>query len=192
MKLKHGFIAFLLTGALAAGAWLWISQPAAPAPDVTFTTVTGKQIALQSLQGKPVLVTFWATDCPGCIEEVPHLVELYNAYHEKGLEMIAVAMSHDVPSHVMAMREAKQLPYDIALDLQAAHSHAFGDVRLTPTTFLIGTDGLILLQKIGAFDLTDMRARIETLLQSAKQRPQGEKTSSVNLVACILDLICSG
>lgn len=165
MKLKHGLTAFFITALLAIGAWVWFNQPAAPAPDVTFTTVTGKQIALKSLQGKPVLVTFWATDCPGCIEEIPHLVELYNTYHTKGLEMIAVAMPHDVPSHVMAMREAKQLPYDIALDLQAAHSKAFGDVRLTPTTFLIGPDGLIQLQKIGAFELEDMRNRIENFLK---------------------------
>lgn len=165
MKLKHGSIAFIVTGLLAAGAWIWLNLPAAAAPDVTFTTVTGKQIALKSLQGKPVLVTFWATDCPGCIEEIPHLVELYNAYHPQGLEMIAVAMSYDIPSHVTTMRESKQLPYDIALDLQATHSHAFGDVRLTPTTFLISPDGRVQLQKIGAFDLDDMRARIETLLQ---------------------------
>ncbi|MGR8934345.1 MAG: peroxiredoxin family protein [Gammaproteobacteria bacterium] len=165
MKLKHGIIAFLVAAIVAAGAWVWLNLPAAPAPDVTFTTVTGKPIALKSLQGKPVLVTFWATDCPGCIEEIPHLIELYNVYHPKGLELIAVAMSYDVPSHVAAMRESKQLPYDIALDLKAEHAHAFGDVRLTPTTFLIGPDGRIQLQKIGAFDLDDMRIRIETLLQ---------------------------
>lgn len=165
MQFKFALTIFLLAGLLVGGAWLWFEQPAAHAPDFNFTTVTGKQIALKNLQGKPVLVTFWATDCPGCIEEIPHLIELYNAYHAKGLEIIAVAMPYDVPSRVTAMRAAKQLPYEIALDLQAIATHAFGDVRLTPTTFLISPDGKVLLQKIGAFDLTDMRARIETLLQ---------------------------
>jgi peroxiredoxin len=165
MKFKYGLATLLFAGLLAAGVWLWFGQAATLAPDIGFTTVTGKQVALKSLQGKPVLVTFWATDCPGCIEEIPHLIELYNAYHAKGLEIIAVAMPFDVPSRVMAMREAKQLPYDVALDLQAMAAHAFGDVRLTPTTFLIGPDGKVLLQKIGTFDLADMRSRIETLLQ---------------------------
>ena len=43
------------------------------APDVTFTTITGKKIALKELRGKPVIVTFWATDCPACLKEIPAL-----------------------------------------------------------------------------------------------------------------------
>ncbi len=117
------------------------------------------------MRGKPVLVTFWATDCPGCIQEIPHLIDLYRQYHDQGLQIIAVAMYYDPPNHVVEMTKQQALPYDVALDIQAEHAKAFGDVRLTPTTFLISPAGSIALQKIGVFDLADMKTRIEALLK---------------------------
>src|SRR5690606_39823475 len=48
------------------------------APDVTFTTLQGEEITMSELQGKVVLVNFWATDCPGCIAEMPQLIETYH------------------------------------------------------------------------------------------------------------------
>jgi len=151
-------------GLILAALWLSFAKTDTPAPDVTFTTITGNKIALQKLQGKPVIVTFWATDCPACIKEIPHLIDLYNAYHERGLEMIAVAMYYDPPNHVVAMTKARQLPYNVALDITADHALAFGRVMFTPTTFLITPDGLIGLQKTGAFDVAVMKARIESYL----------------------------
>ena len=130
------------------------------APDAIFSTITGKKIALQYLYGKPVIVTFWATDCASCIKEIPHLIELYQQYHPKGLEIIAVAMSYDPPNHVIDMTKALQIPYHVALDMQAENAHAFGDISLTPTTFLIAPDGTIALQKTGLFDLNEMKTRI--------------------------------
>ena len=132
-------------------------------PDVTFTTITGKKIALKDLRGKPVIVTFWATDCPACIKEIPHLIDLYTQYHKQGLEIIAVAMYYDPPNHVVTMTEDQQLPYNVALDLKAEHAHAFGDVQLIPSTFLISPDGLIDIKKTGAFDPAEIKTRIETL-----------------------------
>lgn len=133
-------------------------------PETTFSTITGKKIALHDLRGRPVIVTFWATDCASCIREIPHLVELYQQYHAKGLEIIAVAMAYDPPNHVIDMSKAQQLPYPVALDMQSENAHAFGDVSLTPTTFLIAPDGSIALQKTGLFELNDMKAQLSLIL----------------------------
>lgn len=140
-----------------------INHISSKAPDVTFTTITGKKIAMKDLRGKPVIVTFWATDCPTCIKEIPDLIDLYAKYHKQGLEIIAVAMYYDPPNHVVSMTENRNLPYYVALDLKAEHAHAFGDVNLIPSTFLIGPDGLIHLKITGAFDPAEMKSRIETL-----------------------------
>ena len=140
-----------------------ISPVSVKAPDVTFTTITGKKIALRELRGKPVIVTFWATDCPACVKEIPDLIDLYTQYHKQGLEIIAVAMYYDPPNHVVSMTEDRQLPYDVALDLKAEHAHAFGEVLLIPSTFLISPGGLIDLKITGAFDQAEMKTRIETL-----------------------------
>jgi len=52
-------------------------------------------------------------------------------------------MYYDPPNHVVTMTQNQQLPYHVALDLTAEIAHAFGDVQLIPSTFLISPDGLI-------------------------------------------------
>ncbi|MGR9086890.1 MAG: TlpA family protein disulfide reductase [Gammaproteobacteria bacterium] len=135
------------------------------APAATFTTITGKGIALDSWRGRPVIVTFWATDCPACIREIPHWIELYRRYHDSGLELIAVAMAYDPPSHVVSMTQTMSLPYDVALDVSAVHARAFGGVNLTPTTVLIGPEGTIIERHIGPFDPDRMKKLIEDSLK---------------------------
>ncbi|MDD5277564.1 MAG: TlpA disulfide reductase family protein [Methylovulum sp.] len=163
---------FVLLAAIALMLLLWLVNNErvgrlldTPAPEVTFTTITGQNVALKALRGKPAIVTFWATDCPACIKEIPHLRALYRRYHAQGLEIVAVAMHYDPPSHVIAMTQEQQLPYLVALDLNAQHAHAFGDVMLTPSTFLISPDSAIVLNKTGAFDYADMQKQIEHFLK---------------------------
>ncbi|MGR9115642.1 MAG: peroxiredoxin family protein [Gammaproteobacteria bacterium] len=165
MKTKNGLISLALFSLVTVGTWMSLTSRFAIAPNVTFTSITGKHIELKALRGKPVIVTFWATDCPGCIEEIPHLIDLYDRFHPLGLEIIAVAMYYDPPNHVVAMTRDKRVPYDVALDIKAEHANAFGGVRLTPNHFVIAPDGRIILHKIGAFDMNDMKSRIERLLK---------------------------
>lgn len=163
MKHKRSIVILGLTALLAAGAWFWQTQTVRTVPPVSFKTITGQDITPADLRGKPVLVTFWATDCPGCIEEIPHLIELHRQYSTQGLNIIAVAMSYDPPNHVAAMAKSKQLPYAVALDPSGALAQQFGNVQLTPTTFLIDRDGRIVLQKVGVFELRDMQQRLNRL-----------------------------
>jgi peroxiredoxin len=134
-------------------------------PNINVTTITGQHIDLQQLRGKPVLVTFWATDCVSCVQEIPDLVGLYNRYHSQGFELIAIAMTYDPPNHVVELSHAMQLPYPITLDITGEYALAFGQVKLTPTTFLIAPDGSIVWQQTGKFALADLQARIESLLK---------------------------
>ncbi|WP_031435031.1 TlpA disulfide reductase family protein [Methylomarinum vadi] len=167
MKHKLILVAGLLT-VLSLVGWLLTDPTPHPAPNVSFKTISNKDISLRNLRGRPVIITFWATDCPACIEEIPHLLELYRLFHPHGLEMIAVAMYYDLPSHVVEMSKIKQLPYDIALDLRAELSKAFGGVMLTPTTFLISPGGDIVLKKLGGFELNAMKHNIEAMLSRSK------------------------
>ena len=95
MRKQEFIIATFVVVLFSAIAFLWFGPSGLqPAPDIEFTTVDGKKIDLKTLKGKPVLVTFWATSCPGCIKEMPHLIELYHELHNKGLEIIGVAMPY--------------------------------------------------------------------------------------------------
>lgn len=163
-KRYHKYVLItVLIGALAVALFLGLTQKT-PAPQVTFTDLTGKKISMQSLHGKMVLVNFWATTCPGCVEEMPHIVETYNQYHDKGFEVIAVAMSYDPPSYVLRFKQQRALPFPVALDVQGNLAHQFDDVKLTPTSYLIDKDGNIVEQTIGSLDFVKLRSRLDKAL----------------------------
>lgn len=165
MKGKYLVISLFFLLLIVSTILLWQRLQRLKAPDISLTTITGKKIDLAALKGKPVIITFWATDCPGCIKEMPHLIDLYQQFHSKGLEIIAITMYYDIPSHVVAMAKAKQLPYDIALDLSAEHAKAFGQVELIPSTFLISPKGNIVMQTTGLFNIMNMKQKINMLLK---------------------------
>jgi peroxiredoxin len=162
--MKYLFSLVVLT-LIWAGLGQFRDFNAEPAPKAVFTTITGKKIALDELRGKPVIVTFWATDCPGCVEEIPYWTALYRQFHERGLELIAVSMYYDPPSHVVGMTQAKRLPYDVALDLTGEQARVFGNVELTPTTFVIDPAGMIVERKTGTIDPDKITPFVERLLK---------------------------
>ena len=144
---------------VAALAYAMLSKPDAPA--VTFVTLDGRPIQLDSLRGKVVLVNFWATTCPGCIKEMPGMIETYNQYKAKGFEIIAVAMPYDPPSYVVNFTQTRQLPFPVVLDAKGELVKAFGNVQLTPTSFIIGKKGQILEQKLGELDFVKLKALLD-------------------------------
>lgn len=122
------------------------------APTVTFTTIDGKKISMADLKGKVVLVNFWATDCPGCIKEMPDLIKTYNDYKTKGFEIISVAMPYDPPAQVLNYTRQKALPFPVMHDGFSEITQAFGGVNLTPTAFIFDKQGKRLQRTIGELD----------------------------------------
>lgn len=157
-KLILPLLLLLLLGGLALAL---MQKNAAPA--ASFMTTAGETLELKQLRGKMVVVNFWATSCPGCIEEMPKLVATYQRYHSKGLEIVAVAMSYDPPSHVVNYAKQHALPFPVALDAKADVAAAFGNVQVTPTSFVIDKQGNIVRHIVGEIDF----AALETLLAQA-------------------------
>lgn len=127
------------------------------APDITFTTIDGKKISMQSLQNKVVLVNFWATDCPGCIKEMPDLINTYNEYNKKGFVVIAVAMPYDQISQVLNYSKSQSLPFPVTHDRSAEITTKFGKVNLTPTAFIYNKQGQLLQKTIGELDFKALK-----------------------------------
>ena len=165
MKIKELLIGLFAIIIISSIAYLWIAPSGAQqAPDVTLQLIDGKKLELSELRGKPILITFWATSCPGCIKEIPHLIELYNELHPKGLEIIGIAMPQDRPDYVMEMIKRKKVPYLIAFDLKGEAVRAFGNISLTPTTFLIDDKGQVIKKKIGEMKMDVWRNRVISIL----------------------------
>jgi len=156
---KHVLIAISILAVVAVLA-LTLTQKQL-APKIELATLGGKPLALDSLRGKVVLVNFWATSCPGCIKEMPQLVETYNKYQPRGLEIVAVAMSYDPPEYVRNYVRQRNLPFTVALDTTGEAARAFNQVKLTPTTFIIDRQGRIIQQTLGELDFS----RLHTLLE---------------------------
>jgi peroxiredoxin len=140
-------------------------------PDITLVTTRGERIALASMRGNPLLVTFWATTCPSCMKEMPQLIDLYHELSPLGLKVIGIAMYYDPPNRVLAIQKSRSIPYTIALDIDAHAARAFGDVEVTPTTFLIAPDGQVVYQKTGHMDMDRLRNAILALLKTSPTSP---------------------
>lgn len=166
MKLRDKLIAGLAVLLLLLVGLLWLTPGALKqAPELTLTTLQGRSLQLAELRGRPLLVTFWATTCPGCMKEMPHLITLYEELAPRGLEIIGVAMNYDPIEDVKALSARRKVPYLIAHDSRAEAARAFGDVQLTPTTFVIAPDGRIVQQTIGEVDMTQLRSKLLSLLK---------------------------
>lgn len=136
-------------------------------PDISLHAVDGRVLKLSDYHDRPLLVTFWATTCRSCMDEMPRLVRLYRELAPRGLGMIAIAMSYDPPDRVVAVRNERRLPYPVALDIHADASRAFGNVELTPTTFLFAPDGRLVFSKTGIPDMKRLQQDIIGLLGRA-------------------------
>ncbi len=134
------------------------------APETTFVLLDGSQTRTSALQGKVVLVNFWATSCVTCVAEMPKLVETHQKFNPRGYETLAVAMSYDPPAYVVNLRDSRQLPFKVAIDNTGAVAKAWGDVKLTPTTYLVNKRGEIVKQYVGEPDFAALHQLIEKLL----------------------------
>lgn len=161
-RVKPLLITVVIMAIIGALAYALIDKPRAPT--VSFTTLQGKPITLESLRGKVVLVNFWATSCSGCIKEMPGMIQIYNEYKNKGFEIIAVAMSYDPPNYVLNYAQTRQLPFPVALDIDGAHARAFGNVELTPTSFIVGKDGRVLEHQVGELDFVKLKSLLDKAL----------------------------
>jgi peroxiredoxin len=161
MKKLIALVVLVAVGGLTT--WL-INTRAAPAPDVTFTSLSGQPIKLADLRGKVVLVKFWATSCVSCVAQMPDNIANYNEYHPKGFDIIAVTMQYDPANYVINFAETRKLPFTVALDTQGKLAKAFGDVKLTPMAFLIDKNGNIIKRYLGLYNKNEFRQSIEKAL----------------------------
>ncbi len=134
------------------------------APESTFVLLDGSSTRTSELKGKVVLVNFWATSCISCVAEMPKLVETHQKFQARGYETLAVAMSYDPPAYVVNFKNSRQLPFKVAIDNTGAVAKAWGEVKLTPTTFLVNKRGEIVKQYVGEPDFAALHQLIDKLL----------------------------
>lgn len=127
------------------------SQPLKPVGEMSWTTFDGNVQKLKDLHGKVVVLDFWATYCPPCIEEIPHLMELQNRYGEN-LRIIGLHVGGDEDRpKVPAFVENLKITYPLAYPEDALTSYVFGQQTAIPQTAVFDRSGK-LAKKITGFN----------------------------------------
>ena len=162
--MKSRIIAALSLLAIAAAAAFAVVKPQ-HAPEVRFATLAGESFSTSELRGKVVLVNFWATSCVACLREMPKMIETYRMFAPRGYEMVAVAMSYDHPNQVAEFAQRRALPFKVALDASGEIARRFGEVRATPTSFLLDRQGRVLMKVVGEPDWAELHSMVEKSLR---------------------------
>lgn len=120
------------------------------APDFELPSLEGQSISLSSLQGKPVLLNFWATWCPPCREEMPYLQNIHQKWSGMGLKILAIDVGES-SSTAREFIEERAFTFMVLLDTDQRVALEKYNVRNIPTSYFIDKNGKIQGIKIGAF-----------------------------------------
>ena len=134
------------------------------ADDFTIPTAKGQTFKLSAQRGRPVLINFWATWCPPCLEEMPALERLWRAQKDGGFVMLAVTVDAN-PKLAAPFVERHGFTFTIGLDPKMELANTYG-VRALPSSFVIDRDGRLAGVAVGprVWDNTAAHALIERLV----------------------------
>ncbi|MFC7418863.1 TlpA disulfide reductase family protein [Iodobacter arcticus] len=146
---------------IGIAGYLLFQTPNKQAPDIKLTSIEGKNLNPSALKNQIILVNFWATSCTGCIQEMPELIKLQEKYKNNNYKTIAIAMDYDNPEYIANYVKEKKLPFFVQHDINGKIAKSFGDVGLTPSTFLINKKGEIIKKYVGVADIKEIESLIE-------------------------------
>jgi thiol-disulfide isomerase/thioredoxin len=179
MPLHRNFSAFLIAALLAAAAPAPARAeltPGTPAPDFTGKHVwlNSKPLSLRrELKGKVVLLDFWEYTCINCIRTLPALKRIYSRYHRYGFEIIGDhAPEFDFaykPENVAKGTRRERIPWPVIVDSDLSIWHAY-DSNTWPNKFLIGANGIIVMQHSGEGGYAELERLIRDEIRKANPR----------------------
>jgi len=169
LKTKYGLglVIIMLATVIGIGSYKWYHRFGfIYAPNINLATLRGGHtINLSKLEGKPILLTVWASNCPDCLHEIPHLEDLDLELSQKGLQIVGVAVYWDKLERLRDLVQSEELPYPVVYDGDKKIFHAIGGYGATPTTFLINPQGRVVMKKIGKMNITTVRKTVLAMLE---------------------------
>ncbi|SEA48564.1 Peroxiredoxin [Desulfuromusa kysingii] len=153
LLLLVGFVGYVMTNLPHATS----VAPGDTAPALTLENTKGQKISLSDLQGKIVMINFWATWCPPCIEEMPSMQRLYDAMQGDDFVMLAINTEENGRSVVPEFLNKTSYTFPVLYDDQGEVQKKYGVYKF-PETFIINKDGTIAQRIIGSLDWSSSKA----------------------------------
>jgi len=154
------------TNAFFARAGFDIPSSRINATDFTLESLEGRKVSLSSFKGKLVVLSFWATWCVPCQEEMPAMQTLYDSLRGRGFEIVAVDVMEDKAT-VAEFRKDHGYTFPILLDSSGAAAGVYGAQGI-PTNYVIDRDGRVLARVVGVggpgWTSAEMKALFDLLL----------------------------
>ncbi len=112
-------------------------------PDFNTQTSDGAVFNTQTISGAPALFIFWATWCPVCKEEIPHVQEIYDTFSKQGLKVLAVNVGiNDSEKRMKKFKKKYTMNYPVAFDANSVITKRFG-ILGTPTVVIVDSNGIV-------------------------------------------------
>ena len=133
------------------------------APNFSLMTSSGQTVELKKLQGKAVVVNFWATWCGPCRAEIPGMAEIYGKYKDKGVEIVGVSLDDRGWSVVNPFVQKLGIPYPVVLGNDQV-VQAYGGIDAIPTTFFVDKKGTVVKKHVGYMSKDDFEKILRSVL----------------------------
>jgi peroxiredoxin len=136
------------------------------APNFTLTSLDGKQLSLSQFRGKPVMLNFWYSTCPGCLAEIPGMQRFYSAQQAAGKDFVILGVN-SVDDAQTAQQFVQQygLTYSLALDNNQQVATLY-NLTATPTSYFIDRQGIIRSMVVGPVDASTLQQDVAEISQA--------------------------
>ncbi len=162
MKKIGIFAAVLIVAGLIA---VMLKPSYSAAPEFSLTDLNGTTVNQDVLKNRVSLVNFWFPSCPGCVSEMPKLIQMAKDYRGKNFQIIGIAVPVDSEAAVREYATQHQLPFTVLLDPQKAAVSRFIKTELYPTSFLINQKGEIVHTFVGEPKFAELYQTVDELLK---------------------------
>jgi peroxiredoxin len=168
MQMKNNHLGIRLSAILVFAVFFFLAgglQASSKMPSFSLLDVTdGKSVVSDEFRGKALLVIFFATWCPPCMDEVPGLIKLQKDFAKEGFSVIGLSVDEEGPGVVIKLVKKQDINYPVMM-ADNGTIMGFGGVFALPTAFLVNRDGNVVKRYFGFISYSEFAQDIRSIME---------------------------
>ncbi len=163
-------------------AWMLLLMPVAPPAAeeriaFSYTDINGKNHTLSEYRGKWVIVNYWATSCPPCINEIPELVAFHKRHQDRDAVLLGVDFEDISLAWLKDFMDSMSMKYTV-LRAGTSPETPFGALKVLPTTFIVSPAGVLVARQIGPVTAASLDAYIKRKIEAGQANAPATEIST--------------